>query len=210
MRYERKYRIEGLPPAWVEQAIRLHPASFRPLYPTRRINNIYFDTPDLSGFYQNIAGVPQRRKHRLRWYGEDLITLTKPVFEIKIKDGELGTKEHQQLPTTHWLQLRERFVEVPHLEFLPLQPVLVNAYQRAYFATPDKCFRLTVDWNLSFAPFHWSKPVEQFHYLPDTAVIVELKYDADQDEAAQRIFDHLPFRQTKNSKYVTGINLIMG
>lgn len=210
MRYERKYRIEGLPMAWVQEAIFLHPASFRTLYPERRINNIYFDTPDLSGFYQNTAGVPQRRKHRLRWYGEAREHLPKPVFEVKIKDGELGAKESQKLPDTSWPELKNSFQQIPHLRFLPLRPVLVNAYDRAYYGTPDKKFRITIDWNLQFAPFHWFKPVRHFHFLPDDAIILELKYEAEDDSAAQRIFDFLPFRQTKNSKYVTGINLVMG
>jgi len=209
MRYERKYRIEGLPVAWVAQSLRMHPASFRPLYPERRINNIYFDTPALTAFYQNVAGVPQRRKHRLRWYGTDSQYLTNPVFEVKIKDGELGTKDNLKLPSIEWSELSDTLGGVPQLRYLPLRPVLLNRYQRAYFATPDERFRITLDWDLAFAPFSGFKPVEGFHFLPDQAVIMELKYAAEDDELAHWIMDSLAFRQTKNSKYVTGINLMM-
>ena len=210
LRYERKYRIEGLPAAWVEQAIRMHPASFRSLHPSRQVNNIYFDTPTLDAFYQNVAGTPQRRKHRLRWYGPVTEILERPVFEIKIKDGEMGSKENLSLPTTSWLALRQCFREIPQLKYLPLRPLLVNAYQLSYFGSACGRFRITVDWGLQFAPFHWYLAPQHFHYLPDSAIILELKYDVADDDAAQHIFDYLPFRQTKNSKYVTGINLVMG
>lgn len=210
MRYERKYRIESLPPAWVRQAILGHPASFRTLFPDRKVNNIYFDNPDLSGFYENAAGIPQRRKHRLRWYGETYENLPSPVFEVKIKDGELGRKEHQKLTSTDWPQLSSCLDQVPQLTYLPLQPVLVNSYHRSYLGSADRRFRITIDWGLSFAPFLWHQAPLHFHFLPDQAVIVELKYEQEDDDRAREIFRYLPFRQTKNSKYVTGINLVMG
>jgi hypothetical protein len=154
--------------------------------------------------------VPQRRKHRLRWYGERMDQLHKPVFEIKIKDAEMGDKEKQKLATVDWPGLRDAFQQVPVLKYKVLRPVLVNYYHRSYLATPDRRFRLTIDHQLHFAPFYWYRHPQPFHFLPDDAVVMELKYDLEDDEAARRIFYHLPFRQTKNSKYVTGINLIMG
>jgi hypothetical protein len=210
MRYERKYRIEGLPIPWVEQVLRSHPAGFRTLYPNRRVNNIYFDTAGLDEFYQNVAGNPQRRKHRLRWYGEAKSVLPATVFEIKIKDNELGRKESQHLGDATWSDLRNHFGAAGALKYLPLRPVLVNSYERSYWATANGKFRITLDWDLAFAPFDWNSPPANFHYLPDDAVILELKYEQDHDDEAKAIFDHLPFRLSKNSKYVMGINLVMG
>jgi hypothetical protein len=194
----------------VEQVLRQHPASFRPLYPQRQVNNIYFDSPTLDEFYQNVAGTPQRRKHRLRWYGTEATELPDPVFEIKIKDGELGTKESQPLPTTAWTDLKSLFAQLPALTYLPLRPVLVNSYQRTYWRSFDGRFRITIDWDLSFAPFHWSHPSPTTQFLIDTACVLELKYEQEHDSAAKAIFDHLPFRLTKNSKYVMGVSLVMG
>ena len=39
-------------------------------FPDRIVNNVYFDTPDLAAFEANLWGAPERRKCRLRWYGE--------------------------------------------------------------------------------------------------------------------------------------------
>ena len=193
MRYERKYRIEGLPVNWVRQALIGHPAGFRTLHPDRRINNIYFDTPDLSAFSENGAGVAERRKHRLRWYGDDLTRLKKPVFEIKIKDRELGRKESQRLTTGAWSDLRDILQGVPSLQDLPLQPVLVNGYRRSYLRSRDRRFRVTLDWDLQFAPFSWTKAPSHLYSLPDEAVIMELKYEVEDDQRANEIFRHLPF-----------------
>lgn len=210
MRYERKYRIEGLSPPWVAQVLRSHPASFRPLFPDRQVNNIYFDTPTLDEFYQNVAGTPQRRKHRLRWYGTVRDQLPHPVFEIKIKDGELGSKESQRYPSTDWGDLRSLFGQIPPLQYLPLRPVLINSYQRSYWGSADGRFRITMDRKLNFAPFSWSHPPMNTQFFDDMACILELKYEQEDDQAAQGIFAHLPFRLTKNSKYVMGVNMVMG
>ena len=210
MRYERKYRIEGLPPAWVRQVLIGHPSGFRTLHPDRQVNNIYFDTADLSAFSENTAGVPARRKHRLRWYGSELGKLKRPTFEIKIKDRELGRKESQRFAALGWSELSALFQQIPALQEQPLLPVLVNGYQRSYLRSRDGRFRVTLDWDLKFAPFSWDHPPSAMHYLPDSAVIMELKYKMADDDRANEIFRHLPFRLTKNSKYVTGINLILG
>ncbi|MEL6657761.1 MAG: polyphosphate polymerase domain-containing protein [Bacteroidota bacterium] len=209
MRYERKYRIESIPIPWIEQVLRAHPAGFRPLYPQRQVNNIYFDTPALDEFYQNVSGTPQRRKHRMRWYGGTTAQLPKTVFEVKIKDNELGSKESQALGDALWTDLPAHFEQIPAMRYLPLRPVLVNSYERTYWGTANGKFRITLDWNMRFAPFSWAAPPPHLHYLPDQAVVLELKYEQEYDEEANAIFAHLPFRLTKNSKYVTGIGLVM-
>lgn len=209
MRYERKYRIETLPAEWVIQSIRLHPASFKTAFPDRQINNIYFDTPDLQAFNENVMGVQNRTKYRLRWYGQDMETLHKPVFEAKIKDGELGYKKSQALPDSSWDQLGSLFKDITTLHYSAAQPVLVNSYQRSYYLSQDGRFRITVDRQLQYAPFRASTAPKRFYPAATPAVIVEIKYEQADDQLAQAIFDHFPFRQTKNSKFTEGMNTIL-
>lgn len=204
-RYERKYRIEGLTVALVNQLVAQHPAGFRTLYPDRQVNNIYFDTPDFHAFKANVEGVPSRRKWRLRWYGKDLQFLDKSVFEIKIKEGELGRKMSFPQVSSQWTNLPQLFKNLPQKD-LPLQPTLCNIYQRSYLSTADQKFRITIDSKLRFAAYRPQKP--QFHPSPEAAIILELKYEADDSAAAKRILDYIPFRNTKNSKYVSGIEMI--
>ena len=93
MRYERKYRIEGQPAALVLREVYRHPARFRPQHAARQVNNVYFDTPDLLTFHQNVEGHSQRKKYRLRWYGTELKHISNARWEVKQKQAELGRKQ---------------------------------------------------------------------------------------------------------------------
>lgn len=209
MRFERKYRIDHLSKYAVEQAVKLHPAGFRKIFPNRQVNNIYFDTPDYQTGLQNIEGVNQRKKYRVRWYGKDLQAIKKPKFEIKIKQNELGTKQLVKLEDTQLNDLA-RITNQINLQLqnrlLVLYPTLLNTYQRSYFGTADGKFRMTVDWDLQFYTLLHKTAFSQYP-LSQKGVVLELKYEETEDELANDIFKYLPFRQTKNSKYVTGLFL---
>ena len=209
MRFERKYKIDHLSKYAVEQAVKLHPAGFQKIFPDRQVNSIYFDTPDYQTGLQNIVGVNQRKKYRLRWYGTDLQQIPNPRFETKIKHNELGTKRIILLDDTQLNDLNMITQEVNEQllnRLFILYPTLLNTYQRSYFGTPDGRFRITVDWDLQFyPPLHKAAFSQQPILQP--SVILELKYAENEDDPAREIFRYLPFRQTKNSKYVTGILL---
>lgn len=212
MRYERKYQVASLALPAVEQVIRLHPQGFRSLYPPRWINNLYFDSPALDAFEDNVAGAPQRVKHRLRWYGRPFGQLKDPVLETKIKDNMLGWKRSQPLPSglyeaTDFLELAAACRELLG-KGRELQPVLFNSYYRSYWGALACPFRITIDSQLQFGPYRdWAAPRLSYQ---DDAIIVEVKYDAKQEAKSDAILQHLPFRLSKSSKYVTGINLAYG
>ena len=50
----------------------------------------------LDNYRDNLNGVQNRIKHRIRWYGE-VIKVEEPILEYKIKQGELGYKESYPL-----------------------------------------------------------------------------------------------------------------
>lgn len=211
MRYERKYQIGHLSKFAVEQAVRLHPAGFQKIFPDRQVNNIYFDTPDYQTCRDNIEGSNQRKKYRLRWYGTDIDQIQQARFEIKIKHNELGRKETIIFPNHSLGNLKAITQKVRELKigqttnrFLKLSPTLLNTYERSYFGTSDGKFRITVDWNLRFySPLlHYAFQKNAFI---DKQVILELKYNQQIDNLAPTIFQYLPFRQTKSSKYVRGV-----
>ncbi len=210
MRFERKYQITHLSKFAVEQAVRLHPAGFRKIFPNRQVNNIYFDTPDYQTCRANIEGSNQRKKFRLRWYGKDLQTITSPRFEVKIKHNELGRKEIMPFSDTRLADLQHLTEKVNaqfsiyNFQFSILKPTLLNTYQRSYFGTSDGKFRITVDWELQFYPPLHSSAFQQQPFV-EKQVILELKYEEEADDLAQTILQYLPFRQTKSSKYVRGV-----
>ena len=58
-------------------------------YPDRYINTIYLDNPDYESVRDNLAGISDRLKTRIRWYdGDPVIKLEK-----KIRKGRLVRKE---------------------------------------------------------------------------------------------------------------------
>ena len=211
MRYERKYKIENLSLSLVEQSIRLHPAGFRKIFPDRQVNNIYFDTSDWTTFKENVMGIAERKKFRVRWYGENLQEVEKPVFEIKIKSNQLGDKISHPISPFQLSNLAILMKEVQQLSKanLPLTPTLLNSYNRSYFGTPDGKYRITIDRNMRY--FSMTNNAQFYNYrVQNEEVVLELKYEEALDLATDRITQHLPFRMTKSSKYVNGIELVNG
>ena len=91
-RYERKFFVENKTAIELDLIVKNHPYFFKEIFKERFINNIYFDTPNLSNYYANVDGNYNRRKVRIRWYGNLLGEIENPKLEIKIKQGELGNK----------------------------------------------------------------------------------------------------------------------
>ena len=96
-RYERKFFISELTKHQVVSLIKLHPAMFSEIFHQRVVNNIYFDSFNLTNYIDSIEGSTYRMKVRIRWYGKLFGRIGKPVFELKIKHGLLGKKESYPL-----------------------------------------------------------------------------------------------------------------
>ncbi len=216
-RFERKFAVEGLSPHALKAVVKLHPALFREVFVPRRINNIYLDGIGLKAFYENTSGISQRKKVRIRWYGDLLGYIAKPVLEHKIKSGMLGTKSSWQLPpftlddsfdSKKWLELvlKSDLPAMAKEELLSMAPILLNSYYRTYYVSADKNFRITVDEDLQYYGISAVNNYFVKKRIQKSQLILELKYPAEKDDEADRITQHFPFRLTKSSKYVNGVN----
>ena len=217
-RFERKFLVTDMHYADIEQQVRIHPAAFSPIFHPRIINNIYLDSNDLDFFHDNVSGKGSRKKARIRWYGEMNGRIEKPVLEFKIREGMLGNKLSFPLSsftvganlTLENLQDVFQNSELPvwALEIMmQLKPALLNRYSRKYFLSFNNKFRLTMDDQLSYFAIGNNNNtfIENFK---SEDIIVELKYDFQNDDLAPAITNHLPFRLTKSSKYVNGVELL--
>ena len=211
MRYERKYKVDQFSPDTVRQVVVLHPASFRMVYPDRRVNNIYFDTASLTAYQENVDGVPERRKFRVRWYGDNINEITKPKLEIKIKSNQVGTKESYPVDAFSLNDLTNlsKIVSEKTSSMNILQPTLVNSYLRSYYETLDRKYRITIDRELKYFCMLNARHFTRFQ-IEEPSTILELKYDESLDDSSDFIFQHIPFRFSKSSKYVSGLELIIG
>lgn len=220
-RYERKFAIAGPSLAEVEQQVRLHPVLFFAEYAPRTVNNIYFDTPDLRNYHQNVAGHSRRSKLRARWYGPLFGTVPRAVLEQKCKQGHLGTKISARLApfefgqqtsapgVRRWLEASSLPENLGH-EVRHVQPTLVNQYRRQYFRSADRQVRLTIDSDLKFIRFQPHSQSFLTRVEVSALVVLELKYaDAASEEAAS-IANQLPYRLTRMSKYVFGLQAVGG
>lgn len=211
MRYERKYKIESISADVVRQVVINHPASFRKTYPDRKVNNIYFDNTVLSAYFDNVEGVPDRRKYRVRWYGDDIFKIEEPRLEIKIKSNQLGYKESYRISEFQLNDLANlaREINKKTSSFNIFQPTLINSYLRSYYGTTNGKYRITIDRDLQYFSLLNARIFTRYQ-IEDQAVVMELKYDESLDEDVSFIQQYIPFRYSKSSKYVTGLNLLVG
>ena len=96
-RYERKLIVPEELHSDIFNFIKTHPYRFKEIFNKRKINNIYFDTPEYYFYFCNLIGNQDRTKVRIRWYG-NLYGNVEPILEIKIKSGLVGTKKSFKLP----------------------------------------------------------------------------------------------------------------
>jgi SPX domain protein involved in polyphosphate accumulation len=218
-RYERKFVVGGIGPKEVEKIIQFNPAMFSEIFYERNVNNIYFDSINQDSYFGNVDGDFQRLKIRVRWYGKMGGLIENPVLEVKIKKGEIGKK--LSFPLKKFILDRNFSQEYFKKEVLDKSKLpkwileklrrynfsLLNHYKRKYFISSDKRYRITLDRDLIF--FEIKNRNNLFmNKIKEEKIVLELKYDRKDDERAKEVTQKLLFRLSKNSKFVSGIDLL--
>ncbi|MCP4000023.1 MAG: polyphosphate polymerase domain-containing protein [Gammaproteobacteria bacterium] len=219
-RQEIKFVANRLNYDLVEQWLRLHSLGFYEAYPERVVNNVYFDTFELSAYAENLAGVSQRTKVRYRWYGSS----QEPAagrLEIKQKRNQYGWKQIYKVPEapwkpgSDWVDVRQSIAlqggrdASVWLEQNP-EAVMINRYLRRYYLSACGRIRITLDFNQKV----WDQ--RNHHYpsftreanLPETFV-VECKCDRSERELASRVLLGMPIRVSRHSKYMNAVSAIL-
>lgn len=217
-RYERKFTVDDLTFDQVEDSILGNSYLFKEIYDVRQVNNIYFDDIHYSAYYSNIEGLSERKKYRLRWYGELLGEIKNPVLEAKVKKASLGTKFHFNINA---FIMKPRFD--PNIfntifkesgladdicsELLTLSPALVNSYRRKYYLSHNGLYRVTIDRDISY--YYVSPNINHVLTKSDhEGIVVEIKYAHENDNCLDKLTNQFPFRLGRNSKYVQGVSTI--
>ena len=204
-RYERKYLIRNVDlPSFLYEIYNNH---YIEVYEERIINNLYFDDLDFNSLMDNIDGLSERKKYRLRWYGNTFEN-SKKQFEVKSKSEFLNTKKVFNLGEYAIKDLtdfnrsfekikRHLLLNDQNLFFLFQKKSLMNfnSYERKYFLSTDKNIRITIDKNLKFY-----SPTTK-NVFKENKVIVEIKYEKGYD--FKNDINYLTLN--KYSKYVKGI-----
>lgn len=210
-RYERKYVSLDYSSAQLRNFLLLSNRSFQEIYYKRRVNSIYFDTPEFEYFEQNINGDQDRLKIRVRWYGDQNFP-EQLQLEIKIKCGEIMRKEVFPLSckASNLSSFIKKLTKLVQNELSNkikeahvLKPVLINSYWREYFYSPSDKIRITLDNDIrvqSIVDFIYGRHPRCFAFS-----ILECKYTLENDRVLQAVLQTLPVQISKSSKYVMGI-----
>ena len=216
LRHEIKLLVEHGELARIKMWLRLHPANFSPTYPQRRVNNIYFDTENLANVEANLAGISERRKLRLRWYGETRY-VEHGTWEIKCKQAGLGWKITQQVSEAFSLceiswphvlrHLKASAIGTIGIHLADsLRPTIINHYERLYYVSWDGSIRATVDYQQAFYDQRLSASPNLTRPLPSpNDVILEFKTRPEFYDRLVAIVQRIPVRVARNSKYVNGM-----
>ena len=216
-RFERKFFVDKLSIHEIQTLVKLHPSIFKEIYYPRFINNIYFDSYNYNNYKENIEGTSDRMKIRIRWYGDLFGYIETPVLEIKIKKGLLGKKKSVHISPftlnnkTNISNILDRINlgnKSLNIDFKSLIPTLVNRYSRNYYISSDKKYRITIDEKQEFYEIKKHHNFFLNSVKDDFSVIMEVKYDEKYENNANYITDNFPFRLTKSSKYVAGLQLL--
>tara|TARA_Y100000591_G_C21592900_1_gene574092 strand:+ start:82 stop:750 length:669 start_codon:yes stop_codon:yes gene_type:complete len=215
-RFERKFVFKQTSAKNIEILIKLSKVGFYEIFYERYINNIYFDTINFDNYYDNIDGVSDRVKHRIRWYNDFFLNSKDAVFEIKRRKGLLVNKETLLLDNFHlneniniskYLNQKCELQKKELIHNHNLFPVLINRYKRRYFLSRDKKFRATIDSNIEASSIN---RYTKFNFITfyENSVILELKYDISYDSEVNSITNLFKTRLNKNSKYVAAFEFL--
>jgi hypothetical protein len=189
----------------------------RKKYPNRTVNSIYFDDSSFSSVRDNLAGVPDRMKTRLRWYqNKNNLLLSDPVLEQKLKSGRLGKKESITLsslgddllniPIIKLRNMIENQLPIDHKAYLEhIIPTLYVSYNRQYYENSDG-LRITVDEDIRFkSNFSYSISINQLTHISYRSKIIELKFDPSLKNKVNNLLKSLSLTPIRHSKYLTGL-----
>ena len=219
LRYELKMVTEDAVRLQVNSWLRVHPWAFHGTYPSRQVNNIYFDTPGLDSYNDHIEGSGLRRKLRYRWYGTDLRHACGQV-EVKNKKNNLGWKIVQKvdqpldLVEMNWNDvsqaLRQNSDGVVRELLEVSRPIIINTYDRDYFVSADGLVRSTIDYNLcGYEQWLNARPNLNFKVPYRKLTILEFKSDSQNGKVLAEGFARFPIRLAPYSKYLGVMNALV-
>jgi len=206
-RYEKKWVFNKIDKETLFSNLITSKLFFIEQFKERTVNSIYFDTLNFKSAIDNLSGVSDREKFRVRWYGEDLDLFKQPILENKIKKNFQGQKiyfkldefNNKRLNQNNLLNLTKKINDlIPNKN---LYPVTMTNYKRIYLISSNNEIRATLDYDLKYKKL--SHYIENF-FLKVEDVILELKYATNIDSYLRNQISGIT-RISKNSKYINSL-----
>jgi hypothetical protein len=216
LRYEKKYICSNLLTSQARLIIKSLPYHFIQSFSPRFVNNIYFDSLDKDSYHDNIDGLGDRHKIRIRWYNNLFGNIKEPKLEIKSKKNHQNYKNtfainnfyfEKNLKNKRNLKNWINKADIPDniLKLLcSLQISSMNSYYREYFISTDKKIRITLDSEMTFYDVG-TESIIKINALDNDYPLIELKYASKLSSEGDNIANEIPFRINRHSKYILGV-----
>lgn len=219
-RFEKKIVLRASDAKIVKDFLKIKVPGLSTPFPDRFINNLYFDSFDFKSARQNIEGIGDRKKLRLRWYGNKGFSGADCFLECKAKETNLVLKEVFSVgkisekvasdlsKVNEWLLSRP--LPMYMREWLQSQSIAIfNSYCRKYLLSRSGAVRLTIDENIKSLPIINSRVpainLEKMLLKRHQGTVIEVKYNPAYEVEATAIMKRLELPVTKFSKYVAGL-----
>jgi SPX domain protein involved in polyphosphate accumulation len=221
-RYEIKFTVQRQNFYFLKNWLLLNPHDFYIPYPSRIVNNIYFDNQEYDSYVENLTGCTSRTKIRLRWYG-DTFDPENAVLEVKAKRNRLGFKGAHKIMFEGMKMSKMSYSDIVknikrqiegdiYFRFQQSDvPIIINRYEREYFITRNRKIRATLDANLTFYDQrNRLKPNSTFKSLSPEISIFEIKAPSLEIDCAEKVIETIQLPPSKSSKYVLGVQSLIG
>ena len=184
------------------------------VYSDRLINSIYYDDENYCTAQDNLAGITNRRKYRIRWYGSEFKDF---IYEIKVKKNNLGEKislrSSQSLVkiqnlfsfNNDFLKKEENKFFLPYINNFNLVPQVKIKYLRSYFVYKNK-IRITYDRDINYELLKNSNSIKD--YVNDFMNVIELKFNPNDNLLALELIKNSKLVPKRFSKYLRGLYLL--
>ena len=176
------------------------------------INSIYYDDDDFITAKNNLSGISERRKYRIRWYGEDQNNFR---YEVKLKKNNFGKKiylnSEKSFNNMDLFSFKNKIFErkennffLSYIDNFNLKPKLKINYLRSYFLYNEK-IRITYDKNINYNLVNNFKIGKE--NIKDFMDVIEFKFKPENIGLAQELIQKSKFVPKRFSKYLRGLHI---
>ncbi len=188
------------------------------------VNSIYLDSNDFFFYQEKLSGLKNRKKYRLRFYGEEIYPPKQPLFfEIKrrvdaviIKNRTVVRLKHlRAINLSNWQDVAQEnqkfFTEFYHdYRWFGLKPGLFVRYKRKpFFSKFDRNFRVTFDFDLQAAKVNQLTPgVVHYRNILNKVAVMEVKFNGIIPSWFAEVIRTNNLKRAPFSKYCNSLNII--
>ena len=156
--------------------------NFKELYPTRKINSIYYDNLRFQSYFDSVEGVIPRKKIRIRWYGDKL----SKSLNLENKITYFSNRKKYSKKVSEIYQI------IHDADYGNCKPLVKVSYNRSYFW--NNGIRITIDKNINFFNYSSTKKKSE-----KSISLIEIKCEETRNNL--KFINEFPFRNIRYSKY---------